>query len=302
MSGLKGLEKLEKLDLNISCVLNNIVTQMSDLGVQLDNTYNVISNYMAYDLLEYKLISPESISYVYSVILEKYNVFFEQLQYINIEELTPNMIKNLKDATLVQEISMFRLKNNLSLELGGQIKIVEIDIKDFIENTIDIYNIRDKIEYIINKDKDFEHILFYYDYISDYKKYIKLNDDNYNKENTENKNIIFDKNKLIEELIEVLIKELQKNDKLIVIENSNEDNKWDESVIIIEISDMLCEKKIYFYLDLIKRQNINKNTEIINLDINNKMFVISYDDMRDDYHNYYEYMLGFIKHIIEINF
>jgi hypothetical protein len=280
------MENLEKVDLNISSVLDNIVAGVNDIGVNLDCTYNIVSNYMAYDLLEYKFISSESISYVYSVVLEKYNIFFEQLQYIDINKINKMLIKDFKDLIYIPEINIFRLKNNLNEELNEILLNTELNIKEFIENTIEIYNICDKINYIISQDKHFEHILFKYNYVVEY-----INNNNINNPNDYlNDNIKCYKNQLLDFL--------QKDDKLVVIENTNENNKWNDDVTIIEISNLVCDKKIFIYLDLEK--NKNKKSQIINLDINNKIYLITNND--DITNNYYVYIIDFIRYLINENF
>jgi ribonuclease HI len=178
--------------------------------------------------------------------------------------------------------------NNYAEYMGliiGLQKAVELNIKEFIENTIDIYNIRDKIDYIINKDKHFEHLLFKYNYVYEYP-----NNYHDNNDNNDNNIIKFDKYQLLDLL--------QKNDKLVVIENTNDDNKWNDNIIIIEISNLVCDKKIFIYVDLEKDEN--KKSQIINLDINNKIYLISHND--DVTQNYYMYILDFIKYLIEQNF
>ena len=292
----KPLEKItaDKISLNFSSTIENILSEAKSMSLQLSESNNIASNYLSEDLLEYKTVDSEKLNTIMIIYMDNLNMFCQELENISMDklkQLSEYNMNNLKDMLDIPELTIFRLKNLYDKDLNDQLIEIESMLKNYVHTLIDDnMDIQDKIDYLLQKDNFFKHVLLKYDET--------INIDIYdNDDNDNNMSEKFDNNNIINKL-------QQKYDNLIIVENTNNILKWNDDILIYEISTVDCKKKIFIYLDLFERENkeINKKeNKIITLDFYNKIYCIIQNNINDNINNI-KNLLNTIEYIININF
>jgi hypothetical protein len=240
-----------QLSLNFSATLENILSEAKSISLQLSESNNIASNYLSEDLIEYKILDHEKINTLMIMYMDNLNIFCQELNNISMKKLThlsEYNIQNLKNILDIPELTIFRLKILYNKDLNNHLFETEIMLKNYVSTLIDDnIDITDKIDYLIKKDNFFEHVLFKYDEIIniDIDKDIDKYKDKINRFDDINIDK-FDNNFIINKL-------QQYYDNLIIVENTNNILKWNDDIIIYEISTVDCKNKIFIYLDLLER-------------------------------------------------
>jgi len=277
----------DKLDLNISDIIQNISNQVTNLTNILDNTTNMLINYTSDDLICMNDINIQRIDKL------KYN-FINEIKYFmyNLSQIDDNIdkfiIDELIDIITNQELSILRLENLLTNDINNYIKTTKNIINNDINNILNEYNVRDKLclYYINNND----------DMIKNFMNEIENNifpSGNIKIDNIYNNEQINIKNKIeFESILKNKFTDIE------FTENTDNFYKWNKDIILYEINNYDNTKKIYIYLDIFNRDNSvlstdnyiffdkNEKRKIIDLDINKIFCIINNDGNFNMVYNY----------------
>lgn len=286
-------ESHDKLDLNISNVVQNISQQITNLTAMLDTSTNMLINFTSDDLICMNDINSERIFNLKYDFIDDIRYFIENLTQIinNGDVIDKYIMSELHDIITDQELSILRLDNLLTSDINNNIKETKNIINKFINTLLDEYKIRDIISDYYNQNNDIT--------IKNFMNQIENN--------------LFPSGDIKIDIVDVVdivdivdfninnkidFENMIKNKYINIEISENTDNlfKWNNDIILYEINNSDNTKKIYIYLDLFERNEKTEKRHIIDLDIN-KIFCIVNNEC--DYNMVYNYVCVLLdKYII----
>lgn len=268
----------EKYDINISAKIQDILNTAINANKLLDETHEMIINYTNEDLICMNNITLQRIDNISNLFLNEFEDFCINLMVIDENTIDTYIMDDLKDIFINQELSILRLYNLLSDDMNMYIIKMNNDINREANKILEKYNVLEKINNYIKKSKN---ILL--------EKYIN-----------EIINNIFPSNFISIKPTEYDINEfdfinfkdfIEKKYNIEIIENFDTFFKWNNNIILYEISNKLNYKKIYIYIDIknsdeqIKKQNVSN--DVLDIDISKIFCIIN--------KNKYNYICGLIE-------
>ena len=278
----------DKLDLNISTKINSIIDNALNINKLLDDTNNMVINYINEDLICLNNISLHRIDNIKYDFMDEIQNFILNLKDIDNNNIDTYVMNELKNIIINQELSILRLDNLLDEHTNKYIKETKLIINKYIDEIFKQNDVYDKIYSYINK---------YHDDII--KKFInELNTNSFLSGNIDN--IIMANKHIINieniEQIEHNIKDKYKHQIEICL-NTDNYYKWNNDLVLYEINTPNNNKKIYIYLDLNIRDGKIENRDIIDIDIS-KIFCINNNNANLDINKIYNYMCDLIDKFI----